>query len=954
MSKGKESFEILLDQIDLDETMRENPLIKQGEIKQVIVHKQSKSWTFVLAFEKILPVMLYQNFRQNLEMAFQDIATVTMRIETSDGQFDEKLLQEYWPLVLADQNCSTPFIQQVLKSQQPFMEDRKIILPISNEAVIPNLQQQYLPMIEKLYQSFGFAKFRIKPQLDQKQADENKEQLEALQKEQQEAFMQQAAESIASHKQQKQEKKQEKQSAEGPVTLGRSIPSDELVTPMEDILEEERRVTIQGYVFDKEVRELRSGRQLLILKITDYTSSFVAKKFSNGEKDEQAFDSLQQGSWLKVRGSIQEDTFMRDLVMNAQDLTEIKHEERKDYAKEEEKRVELHLHSNMSTMDATNSITELVEQAGKWGHSAIALTDHGGAQAFPEAHQAGEKNGVKIIYGVEANVVDDGVEVAYNPQDVSLSDATYVIFDVETTGLSAVYDSIIELAAVKMHKGNVEETFEEFIDPGHPLSNTTVNLTGITDEMVRGSKSEVEVLQSFREFAEGTILVAHNASFDMGFLNMSYKRNNIPEASNPVIDTLELARFLHPEFKRFGLGVLTKKFGVALEQHHRAVYDAEATGHLAWIFVKEAMEDHEMYLHKDLNRHVGGANSLKAARPFHASILVKTQKGLKNLFKLISMSNVKYFHDKQPRIPRSELVKYREGLLIGTACDKGEVFVAMMQKGYEEAKELAKFYDYLEIMPKAVYAPLVEQELVKSEKDLEDIIAKLVKIGEELDKPVVASGDVHYINEEDAVYRKILINSMGGANPLNRHTLPDVHFRTTDEMLTEFQFLGEEKAKEVVISNPQAINDSCEVVIPVKDKLYAPKIPGSEEEITNLSYSKAKELYGDPLPKIVEKRLERELESIIGNGFSVIYLISQKLVLKSNKDGYLVGSRGSVGSSLVATMTGITEVNPLAPHYHCPECRYSEFYEDGSYGSGFDMPEKNLPGMWGTFEKRWS
>jgi len=943
LSKEKESFEILLDQIDLDETMRENPLIKQGEIKQVIVHKQSKSWTFVLAFEQILPVMLYQNFRQNLEMAFQDIASVSIRIETNDGQFDEKLLQEYWPVVLADQNCSTPFVQQVLKSQQPFMEDRKIILPISNEAIIPNLQQQYLPMIEKLYQSFGFAKFRIKPQLDQKQADENKEQLEAMQKQQQEAFMQQAAESIASHKQQKQEKKQEKQPIEGPVTLGRSIPSDEMVTPMEDILEEERRVTIQGYVFDKEVRELRSGRQLLILKITDYTSSFVAKKFSNGEKDEQVFDSLQKGSWLKVRGSIQEDTFMRDLVMNAQDLTEVKHEERKDYAKEGEKRVELHLHSNMSTMDATNSVTELVEQAGKWGHDAIALTDHGGAQAFPEAHQAGEKNGVKIIYGVEANVVDDGVEVAYNPQDVSLSDATYVIFDVETTGLSAVYDSIIELAAVKMHKGNVEDTFEEFIDPGHPLSNTTVNLTGITDEMVRGSKSEEKVLQSFHEFAEGTILVAHNASFDMGFLNMSYKRNNIPEASNPVIDTLELARFLHPEFKRFGLGVLTKKFGVALEQHHRAVYDAEATGHLAWIFVKEAMEDHEMYLHKDLNRHVGGANSLKAARPFHASILVKTQKGLKNLFKLISMSNVKYFHDKQPRIPRSELVKYREGLLIGTACDKGEVFVAMMQKGYEEAKELAKFYDYLEIMPKAVYAPLVEQELVKSEKDLKDIIAKLVKIGEELDKPVVASGDVHYINEEDAVYRKILINSMGGANPLNRHTLPDVHFRTTDEMLTEFQFLGEEKAKEVVVNNPQAINDSCEVVIPVKDKLYTPKIPGSEEEITNLSYSKAKELYGDPLPEIVEKRLERELESIIGNGFSVIYLISQKLVLKSNKDGYLVGSRGSVGSSLVATMTGITEVNPLAPHYHCPECRYSEFYEDGSYGSGFDMPEKNCP-----------
>lgn len=943
MSKEEETFEILLDQIQLDETMRENPLIKQGKIKQVIVHKQSQNWTFVLSFAKILPAMIYQSFRQNLEMAFQDIASVDMVIEADDNQFNEQLLQEYWPLILADQKCATPFVQQVLKSQQPFMDGSKVILPISNEAVIPNLQQQYLPMVEKIYQSFGFAKFRIKPEFDQKQATENKEQLEAFQKEQQEAFMQQAAESIASHKQQKKEKKQESQPLDGPIALGRNIAQDELVTPMDNILEEERRMTIQGYVFDKEVRELRSGRQLLILKITDYTSSFVAKKFSNGEKDEQVFEAIQAGSWLKVRGSIQEDTFMRDLVMNAQDLVEVKHESRKDYAKEDEKRVELHLHSNMSTMDATNSVSELVEQAGKWGHKAVAVTDHGGVQSFPEAHQAGQDNGVKIIYGVEANVVDDGVAVAYNPQDVSLSDATYVIFDVETTGLSAVYDSIIELAAVKMHKGNVEDSFEEFIDPGHSLSSTTVNLTGITDEMVKGSKSEEEVLQAFEKFSEGCVLVAHNASFDMGFLNMSYKRNNIAEAPNPVIDTLELARYLYPEFKRFGLGVLTKKFGVSLEQHHRAVYDAEATGHLAWIFVKEAMEKHEMYLHKDLNRHVGSANSIKAARPFHASILVKNQKGLKNLFKLISMSNVKYFHDKQPRIPRSELVKFREGLMIGTACDKNEVFVAMMQKGYEEAKELAKFYDYIEVMPKAVYAPLIEQELIKNEKDLEDIIGKLVSIGEELDKPVVASGDVHYINDEEAIYRKILINSMGGANPLNRHTLPDVHFRTTDEMLTEFQFLGNEKAKEIVVDNPNQLNDNCEVVIPVKDKLYTPKIPGSEEEITNLSYSQAKKLYGDPLPEIVEKRLEKELESIIGNGFSVIYLISQKLVLKSNKDGYLVGSRGSVGSSLVATMTGITEVNPLSPHYYCPECQYSEFYEDGSYGSGFDMPEKDCP-----------
>ncbi|MGO2629761.1 MAG: PolC-type DNA polymerase III, partial [Enterococcus italicus] len=457
------------------------------------------------------------------------------------------------------------------------------------------------------------------------------------------------------------------------------------------------------------------------------------------------------------------------------------------------------------------------------------------------------------------------------------------------------------------------------------------------------SKSEEEVLRLFREFSEGAILVAHNASFDMGFLNTSYRKYGIPEAENPVIDTLELARYLYPEFKRFGLGVLSKKFGVSLEQHHRAIYDAEATGHLAWIFVKEAMEHHKMFLHEDLNRHVGGENSYRAARPFHATILVQTQKGLKNLFKLISMSNVTYFHDKVPRIPRSELVKLREGLIVGSGCDKGEVFVAMMQKGVEAAKKLAEFYDYIEIMPKPVYAPLIEQELIKNEADLEEIITNLIQIGDELNKPVVATGNVHYLNEEDSIYRKILINSMGGANPLNRHSLPKVHFRTTDDMLREFDFLGSERAQEVVVTNPNALVDRCETVVPVKDKLYTPKIPGSEEEITQLSYTRAKELYGDPLPDIVEKRLEKELHSIIGNGFSVIYLISQKLVHKSNQDGYLVGSRGSVGSSFVATMTGITEVNPLAPHYYCPNCQYSEFYEDGSFGSGFDMPEKKCP-----------
>ncbi len=938
MSQNRELFENLLRQVELSDEDQQHPLIQGAEIKQVVVHEKSRVWEFFIQTPQILPAKLYYAFHQKLVLAFQSIAQIKLHIEAVDGQFNEELLQHYWRLALTEQDCDTPLVKQVLSKPLPVLQDKRIVLLIDNQTVIPFLKQQYLPLIEEKLVSYGFPSLRIDPEVDEEQQERVLKLFEERKLEQDAAFQEKAAETMAQHEAKKKEKAEA--GFDGPIQMGRNIPADEVIMPMGNILEEERRVTIEGFIFSKEVRELRSKRKILILKMTDYTSSFVVKKFSNGEKDEQIFDAIAEKSWIRVRGSIQEDTFMRDLVMNAQDIQEVKHPDRKDYSKE--KRVELHLHSNMSTMDATNHIGDLVAQAGKWGHKAIAITDHAGAQAFPDAHAAGKKAGVKILYGVEANVVDDGVLVAYNDQHIELTDATYVVFDVETTGLSAVYDTIIELAAVKMHKGNVIDTFEQFINPGHPLSETTINLTGITDEMVRGSKSEKEVLELFEAFSEGTILVAHNAAFDIGFLNTSYVRHGIAETTNPVIDTLELARYLYPDFKRFGLGVLTKKFGVGLEQHHRAVYDAEATGHLAWIFVKEAMEKHEMFYHDQLNDHVGEGDSYKRARPFHATLLAKNQDGLKDLFKLISMSNVDYY-ERVPRIPRSQLKKLRENILVGSACAQGEMFEAMMQKGVEEAKNRAAFYDYIEVMPKAVYAPLLEQELVKNESDLEDIIRNLVQIGKELNKPVVATGDVHYLNKEDAIYRKILVSSMGGANPLNRHSLPDVHFRTTDEMLQAFSFLGEDVAKEIVVDNTNLIADTCEEIVPVKDDLYTPKIPGSEEEIKQLSYSRAKELYGDPLPEVIEKRLKKELDSIIGNGFSVIYLISQKLVHKSNADGYLVGSRGSVGSSFVATMTGITEVNPLPPHYYCPECQYSEFFEDGSYGSGFDMPEKACP-----------
>lgn len=435
-------------------------------------------------------------------------------------------------------------------------------------------------------------------------------------------------------------------------------------------------------------------------------------------------------------------------------------------------------------------------------------------------------------------------------------------------------------------------------------------------------------------------MVAHNASFDMGFLYVAYKKYGIDQ-THATIDTLELARMLHPEMKNHRLNTLAKKFNIELTQHHRAIYDTEATAYLLTHLLKEA-DDKGILYHDQLNDYVGTGDSYKRSRPTHCTLLAKDQEGLKNLFKLVSASHINYFY-RVPRIPRSLLQRHRKGLLVGSGCDKGEVFEAVMQKSMEEVERTAQFYDYLEVHPKEVYQPLIDRELIRDEWNLEDIIRKLVKVSRKLDKPLVATGNVHYLDETDAIFRQVLIGSQGGANPLNRSTLPKVHFRTTNEMLDAFDFLGEETARELVVDNSLKIADMIDVVKPIKDELYTPKIEGADEEVRELSYTMARSIYGDDLPEIVEARIEKELKSIIGHGFAVIYLISHKLVKKSLDDGYLVGSRGSVGSSLVATLTEITEVNPLPPHYVCRKCKKSEFFDDGSVGSGFDLKDKECP-----------
>ncbi|WP_243386898.1 PolC-type DNA polymerase III [Bacillus kexueae] len=943
-TEQRERFRLLLQQLQLTE----DDIVEhfyQGAIQKLTVHKQQKTWHFQFVLQKILPFHVFQLFQAKLTKTFSHIANVTFSIHIPNPEPNEELIQSYWPVCVQEIEGISPPILSLLSNQTPSVNGLKLLVQTRNDTESQAIKKKYGEYIRRSYETFGFPSFQIDTKITI-----SDEEIRQFQEQKKREDQEKVAQAITEMENREKESNQENDVPSGPLTIGYPIKDEEEIRTLNSIMEEERRVVIQGYVFDVETRELKSGRTLCTFKMTDYTNSILVKMFARDKEDAALLQSLKKGMWLKVRGSIQNDTFVRDLVMIANDINEMKPNLREDTAPEGQKRVELHAHSPMSQMDAVTSISKLAEQAKKWGHEAIALTDHAVVQSFPEAYSASKKHGIKMIYGLEANIVDDGVRIVYNDKTVSLEEATYVVFDVETTGLSAVYDTIIELAAVKIRNGEIIDRFESFANPHEPLSATTIELTGITDDMVKDAPDVDVVLRKFKEWVEDSILVAHNASFDMGFLNVGYK-NLLGEnkASNGVIDTLELARSLYPEMKNHRLNTLCKKFDIELTQHHRAIYDAEATGHLLMKMLKDVSAK-GVTMHDEMNIKLGDAKAYQRSRPSHAILLAQNEEGLKNLFKLVSLSHVQYFY-RVPRIPRSVLSKYREGILVGSACDKGEVFEGMMQKSPDEVEDIASFYDYFEVHPPAVYQHLIELELVRNEAALRDIIKNIVKLGEKLNIPVVATGNVHYLNKEDKIYRKILVSSQGGANPLNRHSLPDVHFRTTNEMIQEFQFLGEEKANEIVVENTQKIASLIGEVKPIKDDLYTPKIEGADEEIRQMSYDMAKSIYGDPLPELVEARLEKELKSIIGHGFAVIYLISHKLVKKSLDDGYLVGSRGSVGSSFVATMTEITEVNPLPPHYVCPECKHSEFFNDGSVGSGYDLPDKECPKCGAMFKK---
>lgn len=705
-------------------------------------------------------------------------------------------------------------------------------------------------------------------------------------------------------------------------------------------------VCIHGQILSLEDRELKSGKFIISGTITDFTDTILFKLFVSPEDKEPIFDELKKDRFYIIKGVPMYDSYSREISVSS--ITGIKpandfREKRMDTSVE--KRVELHLHTVMSEMDSVVDIKKVIKRAKEWGHKALAITDHGCVQAFPIAnHEVKPDEDFKILYGVEGYFVDDLKDLVVNDRGQRI-DSEYVVFDIETTGLSPRYNKIIEIGAVRIREGKIQDTYSRFVNPEVPIPYSITKLTSINDSMVIDSPTIETVLPEFLDYVGDAILVAHNAGFDTGFIKEFARRQGLP-FDYTIVDTMTLAHILIPELGKYTLDRLCKQFGVSLENHHRACDDAAAT---AEIFVKmlKMVQDRNIQTISQLNV-MGSASpdAIKKAKTYHGIILVKNDVGRVNLYRLISESHINYFN-RRPRIPKSLINKYREGLIVGSACEAGELYKAVLYgESEDEITRLCNFYDYYEIQPTGnnMFMLKTDKYPVESVEDLQEVNRKIYNLGRQFNKPVVATCDVHFLDPEDEIYRRII---MAGKGFEDADSQPPLFFRTTEEMLEEFQYLGSDEAKEVVITNTNKISDMIEKISPVRPDKQPPIIENSDETLTSICYEKAHEIYGPDLPEIVVNRLEKELHSIITNGFAVMYIIAQKLVWRSNDDGYLVGSRGSVGSSFVATMAGITEVNPLPAHYICPKCYYTDFDSDAvkKYAgrSGCDMPDMACP-----------
>lgn len=929
--------------------------ISQGELTQLNINKQARLITLAVKFNGLV--------ERNALFDTEKLITKTLAYHTViKPHFPTELFSaDYFPQLYAAVRRDIPSINGTLNNAEVRFENNTLTINLLNGG-------------KTLLDSKGFDKALIKLVSEEFnlyisvnytgtfEVEENSEEYKAAIQDAQEKINRENLQKAAEFYQEEvetAEKREEKHAENTTVEIevregkfatpqiiqssirplyGRSIRGK--MIPISSISGDSGRIVVWGDVFDIEKKVTKSGdKNIFTIDITDYTGSTTVKVF-NSIKESAVIDNIKKGDTIVVQGDVEYDKYAGELVVNARSIGTAQKVKVVDNA--EKKRVELHMHTNMSQMDAVTSAGDLVNRAYQWGHKAVAITDHGVAQAFPDAMKAADKinkdeEKIKIIYGVEAYFMDDLVESVKGDADTGF-DGTFICFDIETTGLSAARDKITEIGAVKVENGVITDTFSTFANPEMPIPQKITQLTGITDDMVKDAPSQSEAVSAFLEFAGDNVLVAHNAPFDTSFIAKACEDMG-REYNYTSIDTVAISRAILTDIKNCKLDTVAKFLRLGDFNHHRATDDAEMLARIFINLCQRLTDDYGITKTNDINTKIAGGD-FKKLPTYHQIILVKNKTGLKNLYRLISYSHLNYFY-KKPRIPKSELVKYREGLIIGSACCAGQLYMAILKgKPWGELKQIASFYDYLEIQPAGNNSFMIRDGRFNSVDELHEIDRTIIKLAKELGKPVCATCDVHFMDPTDSEFRKILMAGQGFKDAEQQAPL---YFRTTAEMLKEFEWLGKDKAYEYVVENPNKIADMCEYIRPIPKGTFPPNIEGAQEQLIDITWKRAKEKYGDPLPEIVKARLDKELNSITTYGFSVLYMTAQKLVADSEAHGYLVGSRGSVGSSFVATMSGISEVNPLCPHYVCPNCKHSEFITDGSYGSGFDMPPKNCP-----------
>lgn len=929
--------------------------ISQGELTQLNINKQARLITLAVKFNGLV--------ERNTLFDTEKLITKTLAYHTViKPHFPTELFSaDYFPQLYAAVRRDIPSINGTLNNAEVRFENNTLTINLLNGG-------------KTLLDSKGFDKALIKLISEEFnlhisvnytgtfEVEENSEEYKAAIQDAQEKINRENLQKAAEFYQEEvetAEKREEKHAENTTVEIevregkfatpqiiqssirplyGRSIRGK--MIPISSISGDSGRIVVWGDVFDIEKKVTKSGdKNIFTIDITDYTGSTTVKVF-NSIKESAVIDNIKKGDTIVVQGDVEYDKYAGELVVNARSIGTAQKVKVVDNA--EKKRVELHMHTNMSQMDAVTSAGDLVNRAYQWGHKAVAITDHGVAQAFPDAMKAADKinkdeEKIKIIYGVEAYFMDDLVESVKGDADTGF-DGTFICFDIETTGLSAARDKITEIGAVKVENGVITDTFSTFANPEMPIPQKITQLTGITDDMVKDAPSQSEAVSAFLEFAGDNVLVAHNAPFDTSFIAKACEDMG-REYNYTSIDTVAISRAILTDIKNCKLDTVAKFLRLGDFNHHRATDDAEMLARIFINLCQRLTDDYGITKTNDINTKIAGGD-FKKLPTYHQIILVKNKTGLKNLYRLISYSHLNYFY-KKPRIPKSELVKYREGLIIGSACCAGQLYMAILGgKPWGELKQIASFYDYLEIQPAGNNSFMIRDGRFNSVDELHEIDRTIIKLAKELGKPVCATCDVHFMDPTDSEFRKILMAGQGFKDAEQQAPL---YFRTTAEMLKEFEWLGKDKAYEYVVENPNKIADMCEYIRPIPKGTFPPNIEGAQEQLIDITWKRAKEKYGDPLPEIVKARLDKELNSITTYGFSVLYMTAQKLVADSEAHGYLVGSRGSVGSSFVATMSGISEVNPLCPHYVCPNCKHSEFITDGSYGSGFDMPPKNCP-----------